>query len=86
MFGVGKPDSALSYTMVNIGSLGVRLDVVSQDVPGLIEMAILKSRHKQTGKKNCKLNIQDRQLMDGRNRWTLNADDRQSPFCTFNKI
>ena len=66
MFGAGKPDSALGYASVKIGSLRVRLDVVSQDVPGLIGMDILESKSKQTGKNFCKLNIQDRQLkIDG---------------------
>ena len=36
LFGAGKPDPALGYATLNIGSLRVRLDVVSQDVPGLM--------------------------------------------------
>ena len=61
LFGAGKPYSALGYALENIGSLGVRLDVVSQNVPGLIGMDILDC--KQTGKQNCKINIYDRQLI-----------------------
>ena len=35
MFGAVKPDPAIGYASANIGSLGVRLEIVTQDVSGL---------------------------------------------------
>ena len=36
LFGAGKSDPSLGYETLNICSLSVRLDVVSQDVPVLM--------------------------------------------------
>ena len=60
LFGAGKPDPALSYATVKIGSLGVRIDLVSERWTYLtVEVSKLE-------KNFFILNIQERQLtIDG---------------------
>ena len=73
MVRAGIPNPTLGQTLANIGSLRVRLDIVSQDAPGLIGMDILDSWSKETGKKQIWIKYLW-QTTD--NRWTLNATDR----------